>query len=123
MNRLSGNIPASVRSLNFLSFLNVSYNSLEGPIPTSTQLQSFNASAFEGNQKLCGAPLPNECTPKNGIHANKENNQDEEDEHEIPWFYIFLMLGFTVGFWGVCGPLIIKKTWRYAYFLYEISSM
>ncbi|PQQ04707.1 receptor-like protein 2 [Prunus yedoensis var. nudiflora] len=57
-NALSGNIPSSLASLHFLHNLNVSYNDLRGPIPTSTQLQSLNASAFEGNPKLCGAPVP-----------------------------------------------------------------
>lgn len=100
-----------------MSFFNVSYNSLERTIPTSNQLQSFSAYAYEGNQKLCGAPLPNECAPKTGIHANNENNQEEEDEHEIPWFIFsfFSCDWFTAGFWGVCGPLMIKKRWRCAY--------
>lgn len=35
-------------SLNFLKGLNISYNNLKGQILMGTQLQSFNASAFEG---------------------------------------------------------------------------
>ncbi|PQQ12868.1 receptor-like protein 2 isoform X1 [Prunus yedoensis var. nudiflora] len=50
MNHLSGNIPSSLASLSFLRSFNVSYNDLQGSIPTGTQLQSFNASAFEGIQ-------------------------------------------------------------------------
>ncbi|KAM2961377.1 hypothetical protein FF1_030956 [Malus domestica] len=112
-NHLSGKIPSSLASLNFLNDFNVSYNNLEGPIPTSTQLQSFEASAFEGNPKLCGAPLPNECR----IDAHDKNNRDDEDDgHQLPWLYIFAAFGFIFGFWGVCGSLIVKKTWRYAYF-------
>ncbi|CAN6561104.1 unnamed protein product [Malus baccata var. baccata] len=79
MNRLSGNIPLSLASLYFLKSFNVSYNNLEGPIPTSTQLQSFNASAFEGNSKLCGSPLPNKCLPIKGIDVDSKNIQDYED--------------------------------------------
>ncbi|XP_050138233.1 receptor-like protein 2 isoform X1 [Malus sylvestris] len=116
MNHLSGNIPLSMASLNFLKSLNVSYNNLEGSIPTSTQLQSFNASAFEGNLKLCGAPLPNECLPIKGIDADSNNNQGVDNGHQFPWLYIFTALGFIVGFWVVFGSLIVKKTWRYAYF-------
>ncbi|CAN6561041.1 unnamed protein product [Malus baccata var. baccata] len=112
-NHLSGKIPSSLASLNFLALLNVSSNNLEGPIPKSTQLQSFEASAFEGNPELCGAPLPNECR----IDAHDKNNRDDEDDgHQLPWFYIFAAFGFIFGFWGICGSLIIKKTWRYAYF-------
>ncbi|XP_021814902.1 receptor-like protein 2 [Prunus avium] len=117
MNLLSGIIPSSLASLNFLKEFNVSYNNLEGSIPTSTQLQSFEASAFEGNPKLCGAPLPNKCEPNKGIDADNKNNKDVHNGlHQLPWFYIFVALGFIVGFWGVCGSLIINKTWRYTYF-------
>ncbi|KAB2615899.1 receptor-like protein 2 [Pyrus ussuriensis x Pyrus communis] len=114
-NHLSGKIPWSMASLNFLREFNVSYNNIEGQIPKGTQLQSFNASAFEGNPKLCGAPLPNECKE---IEAdNKNDNQDANNESdELPWFYFFATLGFIVGFWGVCGTLVLKKTWRHTYF-------
>ncbi|XP_048446324.1 receptor-like protein 2 [Pyrus x bretschneideri] len=112
-NHLSGKIPSSLASLNFLNSFVVSYNNLEGPIPISTQLQSFEALAFEGNPKLCGAPLPNECR----TYAHGKNNRDDEDDgHQLPWFYISAVFGFIFGFWGVCGSLIVKKTWRYAYF-------
>ncbi|KAK9931706.1 hypothetical protein M0R45_018973 [Rubus argutus] len=115
-NHLSGIIPSSLTSLNFLKYFNVSNNNLEGEIPTSTQLQSFNASAFEGNPKLCGAPLPNECQRINGSDAEDENIQDHvENGHQIPYLNLSVALGFIVGFLGVCGPLVLKK-WRSAYF-------
>ncbi|XP_068312054.1 receptor-like protein 3 [Pyrus communis] len=100
MNHLSGNIPLSLANLNFLKYLNVSYNNLEGPIPTSTQLQSFNASAFEGNSELCGSPLHNDCLPIKGIDADSKNNQGVDNEHDFPWLYIFIALGFILGFCG-----------------------
>ncbi|XP_016648230.1 PREDICTED: tyrosine-sulfated glycopeptide receptor 1-like [Prunus mume] len=115
MNHLSGQIPSSLASLSFLKSFNVSYNDLEGPIPTGTQLQTLNASEFKGNSKLCGSPLPNECLNKS-INVDNKNHLVLDNEHQIPWFYIFFELGFIVGFWGVCGSLIIKKTWRYTYF-------
>ncbi|XP_021831811.1 receptor-like protein 2 [Prunus avium] len=117
MNHLSGIIPSSLASLNFLKEFNVPYNNLEGPIPTGTQLQSFNTSAFEGNPKLCGAPLPNKCRPNKDMDVDNKNNKDEGNgHHQLPWFYIFVALGFIIGFWGVCSSLVIKKTWSYAYF-------
>ncbi|KAM5582439.1 receptor-like protein 3 [Rosa sericea] len=118
-NHLSGKIPSSLTRLNFLKDFNVSYNNLDGEIPTSTQLQSFSASAFEGNPKLCGAPLPTECQPTKGKDADNNNNEDsmeDEDEDQIPWLHVSVILGFILGFWGVCGPLVLKKKWRYAYF-------
>ncbi|KAL6204024.1 hypothetical protein ACLB2K_021294 [Fragaria x ananassa] len=115
-NHLSGKIPSSLTRLNFLRDFNVSYNNLEGEIPTSTQLQSFNASAFEGNPKLCGAPLPTECQQAKGNDSNNnEDSTEDEDEYQIPWLHVSVILGFILGFWSVCGPLVLKKKWRYAY--------
>ncbi|KAL6203930.1 hypothetical protein ACLB2K_021200 [Fragaria x ananassa] len=114
MNQLSGNIPTSFTSLHFLSKLNVSFNNLEGPIPSSTQLQSFDASAFEGNLNLCGDPLPNKCKRTKGTDEPDMNNTDADIE--FPWFYISAALGFIIGFWGVFGPLVLLKKWRYAYY-------
>ena len=32
------------------------------------------------------------------------------------WSYVSIALGFIVGFWGVCGTLLLNNSWRYAYF-------
>ena len=32
--------------------------------------------------------------------------------------YIVIMSRFATGFWGVVGVLILKKSWRRAYFLF-----
>ncbi|XP_024156370.1 receptor-like protein 2 [Rosa chinensis] len=120
-NHLSGKIPASLTFLNLLGIFNVSYNNLEGPITTSIQFQSFSAYAFEGNPKLCGALLQKECQPRKVIDGDeKGKNQDVENayQNQNPWSYISIVLGFITGFWGVSGPLMLKKTWRNAYFQY-----
>ncbi|XP_050112045.1 receptor-like protein 2 isoform X3 [Malus sylvestris] len=117
-NRLSGEIPSSLSNLHFLSTFTVAYNNLEGPIPAGTQLQGFSVSAFEGNPKLCGAPLSNQCFPSNGSDADEnENNQDlDHDEEQSLWFGLSVVLGFFVGYLGFCCPLLLKRTWRFAYF-------
>ncbi|KAB2607437.1 receptor-like protein 2 [Pyrus ussuriensis x Pyrus communis] len=117
-NRLSGEIPSSLSNLRFLSTFTVAYNNLEGPIPAGTQLQGFSVSAFEGNPKLCGSPLSNQCLPSNGNDADEnENNQDlDDDEDQSLWFGLSVALGFFVGLLGFCCPLLLKRTWRYAYF-------
>ncbi|XP_042955103.1 receptor-like protein 3 isoform X2 [Carya illinoinensis] len=113
-NQLSGKIPASLISLSFLHTLNVSDNKLYGEILSGTQLQSFDASAYKGNLGLCGDPLP-KCG-----HLTRDSRDmdihDEEDGDSIPWFHIFVVLGFITGFWGVCGPLLLYHNWRVAYF-------
>ncbi|KAK7390209.1 hypothetical protein VNO78_25508 [Psophocarpus tetragonolobus] len=61
-NNLSGKIPTEITELSFLSFLNLSYNHLVGRIPTGTQVQSFPADSFKGNDGLCGPPLSQNCS-------------------------------------------------------------
>ncbi|XP_050112068.1 receptor-like protein 3 [Malus sylvestris] len=116
-NHLSGGIPASLSSLNFLASLSVAYNNLQGQVPLGTQLQGFDATAYEGNPGLCGSPLPNKCQQMNTSDNATKNKEDEHDNgNEIPWLHISVAFGFIVGFWGVCGPLVFSTPWRYAYF-------
>ncbi|KAI9185439.1 hypothetical protein LWI28_007242 [Acer negundo] len=107
-NRLFGEIPQSITSLTFLDNLNLSNNKLIGRIPLGTQLQSFNASSFTGNE-LCGSPLKN-CTV-----ATVPTPRHENGEQEVDWFYVSMALGFMVGFWSLIGPLLINRRWRYMY--------
>ncbi|XP_027357222.1 receptor-like protein EIX2 [Abrus precatorius] len=120
-NHLYGRIPASFSNLTFLSYMDLSFNSLSGKIPKSTQLQSFDASAYKGNAGLCGPPLPNHCpgdavSPNGSIDKNSVEEDGDEDELVSIGFYITLGFGFCVGFWGVCGTFIVKSSWRHAYF-------
>ena len=109
-NRLYGEIPQSFTSLTFLGQLNLSNNKLIGSIPSSTQLQSFTASSFTGNE-LCGSPLK-KCTT---TVATIPTPRHENGEHEVDWFYVSMALGFVVGFWSLIGPLLINRRWRYTY--------
>ncbi|KAL5701627.1 hypothetical protein ACHQM5_026943 [Ranunculus cassubicifolius] len=115
-NNLSGTIPQSISSVSSLSYLNVSYNHLSGPIPRGTQLDTMNASLFEGNSELCGPPLTKICK----LPTLPDDNKGEEEEGEFgaTWFYIGLASGSAAGFSGVCGVLVIMKSWRYSYFRY-----
>ncbi|KAF3948318.1 hypothetical protein CMV_025667 [Castanea mollissima] len=115
LNQLSGQIPSSMSSLTFLNHLNLSNNNLTGKIPLSTQLQSLNPSSYVGN-KLCGPPLTVNCTT-NGVKPNNENISSKETGGlEVDWFYVSMALGFVVGFWSVCGPLLLNRQWGIMYF-------
>ncbi|KAK4569235.1 hypothetical protein RGQ29_004580 [Quercus rubra] len=85
-NQLYGQIPQSMSSLTFLSRLNLSNNNLIGKIPSSTQLQSLDASNFFGN-KLCRPPLIDNCT----INDVQPNNEKKECKAfsgvDVDWFY------------------------------------
>ncbi|KAF8400899.1 hypothetical protein HHK36_014202 [Tetracentron sinense] len=121
-NQLSGSIPQSLSSLNFLSYLNLSHNNLWGEIPSGYQLQTLNdPSIYEGNQALCGPPLVAKCSRDEASQGPSSiggdgEGRDDEDGFEMLWFCTSMALGFVGGFWGVCGTLLIKKTWRHAYF-------
>ncbi|GLT48828.1 hypothetical protein SLA2020_224250 [Shorea laevis] len=116
-NALSGTIPNSISGLTKLSHLNLSYNNLSGPIPTGYQLQTLeDPTIYVGNPQLCGAPLLKKC-PNNALPPTTTNFKDNnEGALKRMWFYIVVMLGFSTGFWGVVGTLILVKSWRYAYF-------
>ncbi|KAK9682397.1 hypothetical protein RND81_10G071000 [Saponaria officinalis] len=124
-NNLSGTIPQSLSTIPWLSKLNVSNNHLHGPIPTGSQLQTLDdPSICTGNSGLCGFPLLDQCTKLILPHkptnmdpvTGGEDNEDSEDKYEILWFYLVIMSGVSVGFWGVVGTLFFKKKWRHAYF-------
>ncbi|XP_074318025.1 uncharacterized protein LOC141654809 [Silene latifolia] len=115
-NHLSGKIPQSLTQISSLSTFDISDNNLIGEIPISTQLQSFDASSYMGNPGLCGTPLPkcaNDEAP--AIAPNGDVKQDKIDDFKLG-LYISVVLGFIVGFWGVCGTLVVKRSWRHAYF-------
>ncbi|KAJ7950777.1 Leucine-rich receptor-like kinase family protein [Quillaja saponaria] len=126
-NYLSGNIPSSMADLTFLNHLDLSYNNFSGKIPSSTQLQSFNASKFIGNPLLCGLPLQQKCPGDKSFDQSQPTNnsgagtvQEDEDEFE-KWFYTGMGIGFAVGFWAIFGSLILKRSWRHAYFLLMLN--
>ncbi|KAK9291680.1 hypothetical protein L1049_019629 [Liquidambar formosana] len=122
-NSLSGPIPQSISSLTSLAHFNLSHNNLVGRIPSGNQLQTLDdSSIYEGNPLLCGVPLPKKCpgddtsNGKTPTDAGTDGDGDDEKDSEMLWFYVGIGPGFAVGFWVVCGTLLVKKTWRYAYF-------
>ncbi|KAL6206250.1 hypothetical protein ACLB2K_023498 [Fragaria x ananassa] len=116
-NRLSGHIPQSLSNITFLSHLNLSHNKLTGRIPSGNQLQTLvDPSIYEGNS-FCGFPLPKCPEDKDNKHEpHVYEKQDHRDDDEKLGLYTSVVLGFIIGFWSVCGTLILKKSWRYAYF-------
>ncbi|XP_050149626.1 receptor-like protein EIX2 [Malus sylvestris] len=115
-NHLLGQIPQSLSSLTFLNHLNLSYNNLSGRIPWGNQLQTFNElSIYMENPSLCGVPLSTKCPGDDTFPSKDTKDMDESGNDEL-WFYVSVVLGFIVGFWGICGTLILNTSWRYAYF-------
>lgn len=77
-------------------------------------MQSFDASCFAGNQ-LCGLPVTKNCSGSNPTGVSVVKEESGEVDY---WLYIFMGLGYILGFWGVCFALILKKSWRHAFFLF-----
>ncbi|XP_064995386.1 receptor-like protein EIX2 [Musa acuminata AAA Group] len=123
-NNLSGAIPSTLAALNFLSDLNLSYNNLSGRIPTGSQLQTFtDPSIYIGNSDLCGPPLTKYCPedmPTKG--KEEEEKKKSKDRIESIWLYMCRAVGFIVGFWTICGSILLNSRWRIAYF-HAIDSM
>lgn len=122
-NNLSGPIPPNMASLTFLGHLNLSYNNLSGEIPTTNQFHTLiDPSIYEGNPHLCGTPLSVKCSEH--VDENTTANDTDEDQdssHDKLWLYLSIGLGYIVGFWAVCGSLVLKKSWRHAYFQFVDS--
>ena len=96
-NMFFGVIPRSMSSLSALGYLNLSYNNFSGVIPFIGQMTTFNASVFEGNPGLCGAPLDTKCQGE-GLDGGQKNVVDEKGNGYLDeWFYLSVGLGFAVG--------------------------
>jgi EIX receptor 1/2 len=122
-NFLIGRITSSISGITSLNFLNLSNNNLSGKIPTSRQLDTINASAYEGNPNLCGFPLPKKCwedEPTQNPIVKKGHRhvvmQDEDNGFITPGFYASVALGFVVGFWRVFGTLLMNRRCRFTCF-------
>ncbi|GFQ06310.1 serine/threonine-protein kinase bri1-like 2 [Phtheirospermum japonicum] len=120
-NNLSGTIPESLSHLTFLSYLNLSNNNLSGKIPTGPQLQNFiDPTIYDGNSRLCGAPLLKKCHIGNETPSKVENDAEDDDGDITDKFYLFVFIfsGFVTGLCGYFGVLVFKKSWRLALFRY-----
>ncbi|KAM4100251.1 hypothetical protein ACB094_05G054200 [Castanea mollissima] len=119
-NSLFGAIPGSMSSLTFLVHLNLSFNNLTGRIPSGNQLQTLSdATIYKGNPLLCGSPLLTKCPgyeTSDGPTITGVDDKQGGDDYERIWFYASIGSGFVVGFWSVCGTLLLKKSCRHCYF-------
>ncbi|KAK7316699.1 hypothetical protein RJT34_00355 [Clitoria ternatea] len=102
-----GIIPPGLAGLTFMGYLNLSYNNFVGLIPTGTQLQSFDASSYIGNLKLCRAPLKKCFTDEKNPDKGSQDAEDGGPERES--FYLGMGVGFAFGFWGIFGSLLHSK--------------
>ncbi|XP_052290855.1 receptor-like protein EIX2 [Citrus sinensis] len=135
-NELSGRIPNSL-GFRFPGTVDLSSNSFEGPLPLWRDAGGAHKTYSFGNLELvtesfggkntntdwktgmAGIVRPIQkqafwCSEIDGTPGDPGGDEYEEDENERDklWLFVSMTLGFVVGFWGVCGTLIIKKSWR-----------
>ncbi|MED6137451.1 hypothetical protein PIB30_065167 [Stylosanthes scabra] len=102
-NHLSGRIPSSLSKIDRLAMLDLSDNDLDGKIPIGTQLQSFNASAYEGNPNLCGEPLDKKCEEVTTEDERPAAQVSDDNSTFLEALYMSMGIGF---FTGLCGFIV-----------------
>ncbi|XP_058749876.1 receptor-like protein EIX1 [Vicia villosa] len=117
-NNFYGLIPSSLTQIDRLTMLDLLDNNLSGRIPISTQLQSFDASSYEGNVDLCGKPLDKKCPGDKEIAPQKPEIYEESEPEDKKRIYLSVGLGFITGFWGLWGSLFLIRIWRHKYVLF-----
>ncbi|XVF01769.1 hypothetical protein REPUB_Repub04eG0117700 [Reevesia pubescens] len=129
-NNLTGQIPPAIVQIDTLTTLSVAFNNLSGRIPFNEHFLTFSESSFEGNQRLCGEQLQRKCSGNDneddGIEGNdneddgiKENPNEKTEESLFDkplFFYSFVFIAYTIGFWSVIAPLYLSVNWRRKYF-------
>ncbi|XVF82917.1 hypothetical protein PTKIN_Ptkin16aG0089700 [Pterospermum kingtungense] len=110
-NKLGGQIPRELEDLTFLSFFNVSYNQLVGPVPVGKQFSTFENGSYEGNQGLCGFTLSRECNSNEQEQAAPWMNFPKDNDLKLEIGREVVAIGYGFGFIiGVavgCGALRI----------------
>jgi hypothetical protein len=116
-NKLSGEIPTSLSAPTSLSHLNLSYNNLQGAIPSGSQLQVLDdqASIYIGNPGLCGPPISKKCPEAGSIPAAPS---DEKDGRENVFLAVATSSEYVMGLWTVFCAFLFKAKWRIASFTF-----
>ncbi|KAI3506143.1 hypothetical protein L1887_28499 [Cichorium endivia] len=129
-NRLTGTIPDSMGALDGAEMISLRGNSLNGELPSSfknfTSLRLLDLGENELSGKIpgwLGESLPillvlslasnqfHGAIPRS-LFAEQESDHDRFNKG----FFIGIVAGFAVAFWGLCGSLLLKKSWRHAYY-------
>ncbi|XP_027358676.1 receptor-like protein EIX2 [Abrus precatorius] len=116
-NHFFGKIPSSLSKIDRLAVLDLSSNSLSGEIPFGRQLQTFDASSFEGNLDLCGTPLNKSCPDNEILIQTQESTRHETNDISVFYeaLYMSMGIGYFTGFLGLLGSTLFWRRWRNAY--------
>ena len=115
-NSLTGKIPLSLTNLTNLCRFSVSYNQLEGLIPLGNNFSTFSNQSYEGNPRLCGAPLTIQC--ENEVNPNYSSSRRNSSIVAID---ILEPIGVVIGYVAVLVGWLTWKLTRRKIGLEEIS--
>ncbi|KAK7860997.1 receptor-like protein eix2 [Quercus suber] len=127
-NHLIGNIPEKIGTMKELESVDLSRNHLSGEIPPSmsnlTFLVTWTCHTTTSQVEFLQAPsfraLMHSATLEILIFVAlllvKTEQKSENLMVIILWEKLKTRVGLALGFWGICGALFFKRTWRHAYF-------
>jgi hypothetical protein len=101
--------------------MDVSSNSLCGPIPTGTQISTFDVASFQRNKCLWGCPI-DPCSNRKEKPLIEGNSTNKSNHVKVKWLthvkenmsLVALGMGMGIGFGGVVTMFIVwerAKCW------------
>ncbi|KAK4846195.1 hypothetical protein QYF36_014218 [Acer negundo] len=109
-NGFNSSMPSWLFNLTSLVYVDLSSNNFQGELPDQfADLKFIQYIDLSENSFI-------EDKETSYIPSSKKKDDEDENFYKTPLFYSSIVLGFILGFWGFCGTLILKKSWRVAYF-------
>ncbi|KAJ6886707.1 receptor-like protein 9DC3 [Populus alba x Populus x berolinensis] len=122
-NKFTGKIPESLGKLKSLIQLNLSHNSLIGPIPQGKQFNTFAIGSYEGNLGLCGLPLQVKCNKGEGQQPSPSNFEKEDSMFEDGFGWKAVAMGYGCGFvFGVSIGYVVFRARKPAWFVKMVEA-
>ncbi|XXG61815.1 hypothetical protein AAC387_Pa05g0329 [Persea americana] len=87
-NMLSSSIPSSFKEMISLSYVDVSYNYLEGPLPDNKAFLKASPEAFSNNEDLCG-----EVQGLRPCNSSLINHGDRKNDHKGARIIVLSLIG------------------------------
>ena len=88
----------------------VSRNNLEGSIPQTGQLSTFENNSYEGNPGLCGRPLSKKCEEVEAVPSSEETDENSNSVlDDFTWKPVVIGYGCGTSIGILLGTIIRSK--------------